>query len=152
VISLLYTNAQSVQGKLGELSAVAVDLAPDIILLTETWCNSTVNNAVLSIPGYNLATDLRQDRMDTVNGVGGGLLVYGKEGVEILPNDDFRDSSFNQFCYFKILTTKSVSLNIVLVYRPPSSRQENTDQLCALLRRLVGDTVVIGDINMPDIN
>jgi hypothetical protein len=150
VITILYTNAQSVQGKISELSALAEDAGPDIILLTETWCNATVDNAVLAIPGYILATDLRRDRIDTANGIGGGLLVYGKEGIEILMNDNLA-SNFNQYCSFRI-TTRSTPLNFVLAYRPPSSRQENTVELCNLLRKLDSNTLVIGDINLPDID
>ncbi len=129
---------------------MAEDAGPDIILLTETWCNATVDNAVLAIPGYILATDLRRDRIDTANGIGGGLLVYGKEGIEILMNDNLA-SNFNQYCSFRI-TTRSSPLNFVLAYRPPSSRQENTVELCDLLRKLDSNTIVIGDINLPNID
>jgi hypothetical protein len=69
--------------KLDELAAVTQDLAPDIILLTETWCNETVQNAALSIENYMLETELRKDRTDTGNGIGGGLLVYSRAGLKI---------------------------------------------------------------------
>jgi exonuclease III len=75
-VKILYTNAQSVFSKLGELTAVSQDLNPDIILLTETWCNDKIPDAALSLEGYRLETELRKDRTDTGNGVGGGLLVY----------------------------------------------------------------------------
>ena len=51
-------NAQSIASKINELVAVAQDLAPDIILLTESWCNSTTRDAALSIDGYDLETEL----------------------------------------------------------------------------------------------
>ncbi len=105
MITVLYTNAQSVQGKVGELVAVAKDIKPDIILLAETWCNGTVDNAALTIPGYTLVTDLRQDGANTANGIGGGLLVYGGDGIEVLPDDHYRDNGFNQFCSFRLTTT-----------------------------------------------
>ncbi len=105
VIKVLYTNTQSVRGKIGELSAMILDISPDVILLTETWCNGTVDNAVLTLPGYTLVTDLRQDRIDTANGIGGGLLVYSREGIKISPNDNLSDNNFNQFCSFKLTTT-----------------------------------------------
>jgi hypothetical protein len=43
-------------------------------------------------------------------------------------------------------------LNIVLVYQPPSAGQENTEQLCEILRQLEVNTILIGDINMPGID
>jgi hypothetical protein len=40
-LKILYENAQSIVGKIGELTAVVQNIEPDLILLTETWCNST---------------------------------------------------------------------------------------------------------------
>jgi len=69
---ILYTNAQSLAGKVNELSCIASDIKPDIIALTETWCNNDITNAVISIDGYEIVPDLRMDRMDTGGGRGGG--------------------------------------------------------------------------------
>lgn len=52
-----------------------MDLQPDVLLLTESWCNNQISDANLFIPGYELCSDLRKDRADTAHGVGGGLLV-----------------------------------------------------------------------------
>ena len=76
ILKIMYTNAQSILGKLQELSAYAADEGPDFILLTESWCNPSINNTDLSIPGYQLENELRRDRSDTLNGLGGGLIVY----------------------------------------------------------------------------
>jgi hypothetical protein len=51
----------------------------------------------LTIPGYILAADLRKDRTDMANGLGGGLLVNGKVGIELLTNDNLV-SNFTQYC------------------------------------------------------
>ena len=74
-----------------------MDQCPDIILLTETWCNANTLDAALAIPGYQLETDLRTDRRDTTNGMGGGLLVYSRLGLKILSCDKFKENRFNQF-------------------------------------------------------
>ena len=148
-IKILYTNAQSVQNKIQELEVLASELDPDLILLTETWCNENIPDAALYLSGYCLETDLRRDRQDTGNGIGGGLLVYARSGLKILPFDINND--FNQFCSFST-GTKNNSLNIVLAYRPPSSNMENTVKLCELIRGLPSNSAIIGDINMPGIN
>ncbi len=54
----MYTNAQSLAGKVNELSCTVVDLNPDLILLTETWLNKDISDAYLTIPGYELKSDL----------------------------------------------------------------------------------------------
>jgi len=89
---LLYANAQSINSKIDELKVISQDLDPDIILLTATWCNSTIENAALTIENYKLETDLRKERCDTANGIGGGLLVYAKQDIQILPYDKFHHS------------------------------------------------------------
>ena len=108
-----------------------MDLDPDIVLLTETWCNPLISDAAIAIPNYQLETDLRKDRCDTTNGVGGGLLVYTKRGIKFLPCDKFADSIFTQFCAFKVMT-KGDPVTIILVYRPPGSNVENVNELCQI--------------------
>jgi hypothetical protein len=62
------------------------------------------------------------------------FFMYRGDGIDVLPNDYFRDNGFNQFCSFRLTTTTGNSLNFVLTYQPSSSRQENTIELCYLLR------------------
>ena len=100
ILRILYTNIQSIQSKINELEAHVADLDPDIILLTEMWCNQSVPDSALSINNYVLETDMRKDcaeSADTTNGVGGGLLVCAKTGLKILPYDKFNNNEFNQF-------------------------------------------------------
>jgi hypothetical protein len=81
-VTILYLNAQSIVKKVDELGCVADLSKPDLILVTESWCNEDISNAFLSLDGYELIPDLRMDRETTARGRGGGgLLVYAKEGV-----------------------------------------------------------------------
>ncbi len=150
-VSILYTNAQSINNKIAELTAVSMDLAPDLILITESWTNNLITDASLQIPGYDLETDLRRDRQDTGGGIGGGLLVYSKNGIRVLKIDHYDDLEFNQLCSFRIEST-GTPMNIILLYRPPSSSADNSAKLCEVLRRLQRNTIVIGDFNTPGIN
>ena len=151
ILKILYTNIQSITSKINELALNAADSNPDIILLTETWCNQTIPDAALNLQNYALETDLRRDRTDTKNGVGGGLLVYAKTGTRILPCDKFKDNEFTQFCSFKV-KTKGPPITIILVYRPPGSNYDNSEQLCNILKNMDINTFLIGDVNLPDIN
>ena len=151
ILKILYTNIQSITSKINELALNAADSNPDIILLTETWCNQTIPDAALNLQNYALETDLRRDWTDTKNGVGGGLLVYAKTGIRILPCDKFKDNEFTQFCSFKV-KTKGPPITIILVYRPPGSNYDNSEQLCNILKNMDINTFLIGDVNLPDIN
>lgn len=108
-----------------------------------------MSSASVDIPGYTVETDLRRDRTDTRNGIGGGLLVYSKQGMEILPCDD--DIDFNQYCKFKV-ATRGGHITIILIYRPPSSGTDNTRALCDLLQNADKDCYLIGDFNLPSID
>ena len=150
IMKIMYTNVQSIHGKLNELSAYAAEAKPDFILLTETWCNPSITDADLCLPGYQMETELRADRDDTHNGLGGGILVYSRNGLKILPTDKMGEN-FHQYVTFKILTTGE-PVNIILAYRPPNSRKENTTKLCELLENRPKNTILIGDINLPNID
>lgn len=145
-MNILYTNAQSLPGKINELVAQSQILLPDIILIAETWLNDEISNATLAIPGYNIEQDLRKDRCDTTNGIGGGLLVYTKENTRVVAIDE--NNEFNQYCKF-ILTTEEGPIQFILIYRPPSLGERNLEELCKLATGLDVKTIMIGDFNVP---
>ena len=91
-LEIIYTNAQSIVNKIDELRSVVSTLKPDIILINESWTHNDITKAYLEIAGYELSG--RQDRIDTVNGRGGGLLVYSKLGLTVTEVEHKTD--FNQ--------------------------------------------------------
>ena len=139
----------SLVGKIDELVAVASDINPDLILVTESWCHDGITDAFLKIPGYELQTDLRLDREDTAGGTGGGLLVYARESLTILSDDSA--GNFTQHQNFKILTGKE-ELRFSLVYRSPSSRPESVQLLADLVKATRGKRLIVGDINLSKID
>ena len=142
---VLYLNAQSVVGKINELSCTVSEMEPDLILITETWCNSDITTAYLNIAGYELQPDLRVDREDTKGGRGGGLLVYSKAGLQILKLDS--GATFKQHCTFLVK-----DIIFYLIYRSPSSPASNLTNLADLVRGAEKNCVIIGDFNLPGID
>ena len=145
--------------KINDLQILINDSDPDLILITETWCNEDISNAMLSVTGYFIEPELRLDRTDTMNGIGGGLLVYAKENLVVKPV--LIDNEFNMFRRFEVLRSESKddgrfetkpNLTITLVYRPPRSRTENINELCKLFRNSGDNSILIGDFNFPMIN
>lgn len=125
---------------------------PDIILITESWCNPDITDAMLKVTNYTLETELRKDRTDTHNGIGGGLLVYSKNGIKVKPCEARNPNNFNQYCYFQVLGKKQAeTLDLCLIYRSPNSTEENTDNLCKLIQNNPKCNF-IGDFNLPDID
>ncbi len=144
-IVILYLNAQSIVKKIDKLCCVADSVKPDLILVTESWCNGDISDAYLGIDGYELLPDLRQDRENTAKGRGGGLLVYAKSSVKVLKLDN--NVMFQQYCKFMI-----DDVTIYLVYRSPSSPLEAIVELENLVKSLSRNSILIGDFNMPDID
>ena len=107
---------------------------------------------MLNIQGYNIEPELRKDRTDTLNGIGGGILVYAKEELIIKPVEVNND--MNMFSRFEILSKDdgTDNLSVTLVYRPPRARAENTLELCKLFENTSANSIFIGDFNFPSIN
>jgi hypothetical protein len=104
-----------------------------------------VNNAFLSIDGFDLQTDLRMDREDTSQGRGGGLLVYVRTGVKVLKIDS--ESNFRQHCKFLIC-----DITFYLVYRSPNAPPGTMCDLERVIRNVEKNSVLIGDFNLPGID
>ena len=138
----MYLNAQSIVGKIDELAVIAGEEDPDLILVTESWCNDDIPDAFLTLQGYSL--HVRSDRLDTAAGRGGGLLVYVKDGISILSVDKLVD--MHQYCVFTIF-----DLTVYLVYRSPNAGQESYDKLSDLVRQAGNNSIIIGDLNLPDV-
>ena len=124
LMSVFYTNCQSINNKRSELRAVLSELQPDIVLLTETWTNQTIENSILKIDGYELI--MRKDRTDTAGGRGGGLLAYVKKGVNA-----WELTIESDFCQVRGLGLRGQGrvTNLYLVYQSPNSTNENDEKL-----------------------
>ena len=135
--------------KLDQLSVLIIDKSPDIVLICETWNNSSISNAMLNISGYYIEPELRLDREDTANGIGGGLIVYVKNSLSIKPNP--LNCPFNQFCRFNIIGNKN-DFEVILFYRSPNSPSHNNEKLIELINHSSDNCLIIGDLNIPSIN
>ena len=100
---------------------------------------------------YTIETNLRCDRTDTANGIGGGLLVYIKTGYNIIPLPNH--TSFNQISSFSIKgKDKDQDLSIYLVNKSPNSLQANNELLFEALRKVNKNSILIGDFNLRNID
>ena len=106
---------------------------------------------MLNIEGYHLEPELRVDRTNTLNGIGGGLLVYKRSDITLKPEEVTND--FNQYCQFQVLNDNSTSpLNITLFYRSPHSTEANTESLIKVIDQSKKNCLIIGDLNLPNID
>ena len=87
----------------------------DVITISETWLNSTVTNAEVSIDGYKL---FRQDRSRKR---GGGVCAFIREDIKVTILKDISQVSLCHFqqLWLKLQSKKLKSVVICVSYRPP---------------------------------
>lgn len=151
-LNIVYLNARSLLNKINDLNVLINDKSPDIILITETWANESITNAMLNVPGYCIEPDLRIDRSDTLNGIGGGLIVYTRDGLIIKPVEV--ENEFNMFVRFQVVSGNKDDrdLQLTLVYRPPRINHNNNTELYKLFENCSDNDIFIGDFNFPKVN
>ena len=146
-------NARSLISKLNDLEILVDERDPDLIFICETWLNNNICNSTLNIEGYNLEQELRIDRTDTVNGIGGGILVYSKPGIIIKPITTTID--FVQYSQFELISLngkEKSNQHFTLIYRSPNSTETNNEKLCEIMKMVPKNSILVGDFNMPGID
>ena len=147
--------------KIHELKTIVNIKKPDIICVTESWTNSNVADAELKIPGYELMA--RRDRVDTKHGIGGGILIWTRVGLQVRELTAKELEDFNQAVGLTIKVEdtegKPVPLDIYVIYRPHNlyagsaeHLQENNEKLRKIMSNKKNSTIWLGDFNMKDIN
>lgn len=129
------------------LKSNILESKPHIIAITESWTHKDMTEAELKIEGYEIVG--RSDREDTINGRGGGVLLYSN-----LPNISAvsLQTAFHQILAVKLSNVGEDDLNLQVVYRSPNSSDLNNKNLLKHMSNLSKNTIVIGDFNCPEIN
>lgn len=120
--------------------------------ISETWLNHTTTDQ-LNIPGYSLVRNDRgliytHSNKDTL---GGGVAAYVHESFKITPVFRSRVQSMSETEFLAIQIThniNSISILIIIVYRPPTSRDLNkVFDMLAWRRKNFSNIIIVGDFN-----
>ena len=103
-LRVMYFNARSSFNKLNDLEIATQFYNPDLILICETWLSEQTPNSMLNIDNYHINSDLRKDRSDTLWGIGGGLLIYVRNGLTVL--NVSQNNAFSQHCTLEVILEK----------------------------------------------
>ena len=145
-------NCQSAICKLPTIESLLQQHDIDVLFLCETWFNSSLPDAVLSIAGY---TTLRRDRVTAVLGCsGGGVAVYIK--AHLMPSVcrclDLESSDLEDIC-IRYAQPRGQPLTFHMFYRPPHHDVTERNEFFEKLKKtLYGHPshlplVIIGDFN-----
>ena len=142
---LYYFNVRSLLPKIDELRIVCSVSKPDVVCITESWLDSTIDDCEISIQGYSA---FRLDRSRH----GDGVLIYVKSlfTCSILFKGTTECIVINVACFVNPSPGSDVS--ICLFYRPPSSAYSLLDTLfdtlCNIFVSLASNFYLIGDFNI----
>ncbi len=145
-------NARSLFHKMDELSVVVQLRNPEVVCITETWLNETVDSSLMFLESYTL------HRTDRCYRRGGGVAVYIRRELDV---EDIT-SQFEQLDSVEYLVLDITSLRILLVciYVPPSLASETLKNVHArlisisdtfLLKKPHYRQVITGDMNHLDV-
>jgi len=149
-LNCFLTNSQSILNKLPELRALVAQNHYDIIGITESWCNNSVSDSELSLKGYNLF------RADRKIGSGGGVLLYLHESLSAVLYAPLMDFNIDDSLWCTVTLKDNEQLLIGVVYRSPSSSEDNNSRLLSAIRSIdefsVPHVLLTGDFNVSGIN
>ena len=120
-LKVLFWNTRSIYNKIDSVRLEITKTQPDILNISETWLNDSINNIEVDIPGYNL---LRYDRgRDELGNIkrGGGLCTFVKIGLLCteLPEYTIADKNIElSTVKYKLPFTRDIY--VLNVYRPPN--------------------------------
>ena len=148
-ISLTHLNIRSMKNRVNYVQAreMVVENNLDIFAVSETWLNSTVNNADVKIPGYNLF------RLDRRYKRGGGVCAYVRETLKVTVLRELSHTSHEVFQQLSLrLQHEKLKLFLLgVVYRPPDCGITclDNDLIPSIVEALLydKDIFIIGDLN-----
>ena len=144
-LSLFYYNCRSLIPKIDNLRAVAATHAPDVILLCETWLDSTISINELFIPNYSIS---RRDR----NRHGGGVAIYIRDTI---PYSVYISHDSIELLLVE-LKLKHGHLLCGVFYRSPSSKSSVLTILESTLEAIppnrLTSLTLLGDFNIDQRN
>ena len=150
-VSVTHLNARSLLPHMDEISLLATNHLIDVITLSETWLDETwldetwldetVSDAEVSLPGYSL---LRNDR----NQHGGGVATLISTSIKFVPRPDLKSSPIETL-WIEIFPRSKRSTLICCAYRPPSHSGFFNDLLneCDLALSANKRIAILGDLN-----
>ena len=147
-VSCLSLNARSIVNKRVELASRLSSISFDLVAVTETWLDSSINSAEIFPSTYHVH---RKDRSRS----GGGVLLACSQKISSIRTSELETDCEIMWC--KIVISNPYSrLMVGVFYRPPSTDVsyllELEKSLCLLERS--GNTLttlLLGDFNLPNV-
>ena len=146
-ISVIYTNADCLNNKVSELTALAEINKLDVICISETLPKNIANRGGyvnIELAGYE----------GVHSNTGRGVSIYVRENIRY-EKIEFR-TNFNDNVWVKLKTYDNLGILLGCIYRSPNSNQVNNTALPEMLQEAcqfgTNATVIMGDFNYKEID
>ncbi|XP_072050267.1 uncharacterized protein [Amphiura filiformis] len=151
LFTTLNINFQSIMNKRAEWEAMIHELQPDFIHGTETWLDSSIENAECLPDGYALH---RRDRSSGTDRHGGVFFAYRKD-LPVNRRQDLETNSEMLWCQLNIQGRRPILFGTL--YKPKHDDIETVEDLAVMLETInnhskLKDVVIQGDLNQPNID
>lgn len=147
VLNIINLNIRSLVPKITELRDFAKNAAYDVIILTESWLNANIDDAVIELENYNL---IRKDR----DSRGGGVIIYIKCKYEFQILNNLPVGDTEQL--WVSLNIKKQTVCVGGVYKPPSYSLvdflNNLEECLTILTPQYETIICTGDFNIDFLN
>uniref|UniRef100_A0A1I8B4S4 Reverse transcriptase domain-containing protein n=1 Tax=Meloidogyne hapla TaxID=6305 RepID=A0A1I8B4S4_MELHA len=149
-LKCIYQNCRSVKNKIYELDIQISSQNFDIILLSETWLQNNDNHLsyLKSSTNYHI---IQVNRDTKFKSKGGGVALMLKHGIS------YKTLDFKAILGIDIIvvdctsSSHNNSIRLILVSRPPCSKDIQTRKLIKTLQKFSqGNVIIVGDFNFSN--
>ena len=152
-ISIIHSNCQSAMNKRSEINGLVDSEKPHILALTEFGAAANISDGELGIEGYAI---YRGNHSSGMGGPGKGAALYVKNTLNHSACPIFDNVAFDCSSWCTVLLADRKRLLVGVVYRSPSSTEENNNRMIDILRIASATNtnylLVCGDFNLPKVN
>ena len=152
-LKVLVTNVRDLKSgtKLEELQLLAEGSGFDVVAITESWANSSIDDAEVALEGFRL---FRKDREREVEQKGGGVLLYVRNEIVACELTEIRNGKC-EAVWIQARNHKGVRICIGNCYRSPTASKEENEALLEAIRLAAAKEkcfLLVGDFNYPGID
>ena len=151
-LKCLYTNADSLMNKRGELDTRIESVKPDIVAVTEVLPKSKGDDILmveLELDGYDCFFNRSPAN-------GRGVCLYTKKWLKATQNDDLTNHAFRESIWCDIKLQNNDNLLVGCVYRSPSTSNDNNELLLDIIKcasnKNNSHLMIVGDFNYREAN
>ena len=137
--------------KLEEMQLLAEGSGFDVVAITESWANSSIDDAEVALEGFRL---FRKDWEREVEQKGGGVLLHVRNEIVACELTEIRNGKC-EAVWIQARNHKGVRICIGVCYRSPTASKEENEALLEAIRLVTSEEkyfLLVGDFNYPGID